>query len=300
MRFVATADQRLAFGLSYFDKDIQTTTNLDSANTFSVDTARAGFVVRFQQFIVYNETNGTPGFQEGGDAIIRAVDFDDIARLGQAAAGWTFTVNAGVRDIGNNDNVRFVTVKSTNGIFAMRAFAGDRPFRVDGNRVRPDDVKISFAVNTSAIPNFDQTSYKIAIRAVIISATTRKQVDNTDGTAEVDAGGDAVASVKFNWAKTVNVTANAQRVSASVVTDIVASYANSTILAGFSSSFTATRLTWSLATDANIVGKRLEWDPAAAATVDYTALDGAASAAPATVVSFVFAILFAAVSLLLL
>jgi hypothetical protein len=101
----------------------------------------------------------------------------------------------------------------------------------------------------------------------------------------------------FNWAKSVNVTgAGLARVQAAVITDINNQYSNSTVLGGFSANYTATRLTWSFAPSVDYGGRVLEWDPAAAANVDYSALD----ASSATSVTFsVFGMLLVVLASLL-
>lgn len=174
-----------------------------------------------------------------------------------------------------------------------------RPFRVDGNRVRPDDVKITFVVNTTRIANFVSSGYKIALRAVVISATSRYSNDGTDS-QELSISGDAMVKTGFNWAKSVNLTgAGLAKVQAAVVTEINAQYSNSTILNGFSANYTATRVTWSLATDAaTLVNRSIEWDPAAAAAVDYAALDSTNTSAAASICFSVAGFLAAVIAVL--
>lgn len=123
IRFVASADGRLAFGFSYFDKDITAMTNLDASTTFGLEAARAGFVVRFQSLIVYQESNGQAGFQDS-DTVINSYNFDDLPRI---AAPWAFNVDTNTaRTLADGNAFRAVTIRSTNGVFAMRAFVGDQ------------------------------------------------------------------------------------------------------------------------------------------------------------------------------
>jgi hypothetical protein len=125
IRFVATADGRLAFSLGYFDKDITANTNtLDSTTTYGLDAARAGFAVRFEHIIVYQESNSVPGFQQGNDTVIATYDLSDLPRV---AAPWAFTVDTpAARTLPDGNTIRSVTIRSTNGIFALRGFVGDQ------------------------------------------------------------------------------------------------------------------------------------------------------------------------------
>jgi hypothetical protein len=56
-----------------------------------------------------------------------------------------------------------------------------------------------------ASATFTQAGYKIAIRVVVISATSRLSTDASDA-QELNIGGDAIVKTAFNWAKSCNVT----------------------------------------------------------------------------------------------
>lgn len=286
---MATSDGRLAFAISYFDRDI-TASTLVNSGTFGIETARAGFAVRFQDLIVYNETNGNVGFQET-DQVVRIIDLDTLTRPAAVAAGWGFNVATNTRTFGDGNNVHVLNLRTVNNALALRVFAGDHPFRVDGNRVKPDELKISFMINGSspAIPPL-ASGLRVALRAVVIAGTSRRTIDGTAST-ELAVSGDRVVSTAFNWAKQVNVTSNGNRVTANVHTEIVATYENATLTSDFASSFTATRLVWSLAYDYDVGNRVIEWDPAAAAAVDYAALDSAGVALSQPVVLAVLALL---------
>ncbi len=132
-------------------------------------------------------------------------------------------------------------------------------------------------MNTTRIAAFTQAGYKLAIRAVVISSTSRTSTDGSDA-QEINVSGDAIVKTAFNWAKSVNVTgAGLARVQAAVVTEINNQYSNSTTLGGFSGSFTATRLTWSFAPSVDYGGRVLEWDPSANTNVNYDALDASSA-----------------------
>lgn len=160
-------------------------------------------------------------------------------------------------------------------------------FHVDGNRVRPDDLKITFAFNTSVFQNWQDT-WKLAIRAVVISATARTESTIGTNTSSIDVSGDSIVKTGFNWAKSVNITRNGERIVSSVLHHTEMSYTadNVKILAGLSG-YTATRVTFSLGYDhGNLTGRVVEWDPAAAVEVDYAALDASATPASASTLAF--------------
>lgn len=125
IRFVATADGRLAFALSYFDRELTATSNtLDSTTTYGLESARAGFAVRFEHIVVYQEANSVTGFQEGADTVIASYD---LTNLPPVAAPWSFSVDTpAVRTLPDGNTVRSLTIRSTNGVFALRGYVGEQ------------------------------------------------------------------------------------------------------------------------------------------------------------------------------
>jgi len=203
-----------ALAFEYFHESAETF-NATTTNYTNVNASLFAFIFRFYLVFEYNEMNGIAGFQNGSDLITGLYD------LSNAALPWNDMVINATDVIGSDGNTYklfYVTIQTTDQVFALRFTVAGTNVNVPGAHLNPESAKIDLFIqwfqplhvaaawttgpsDPEVYPNA-QVGFGLAMGALAEAASTSPANDNQNPTVNFTAG-EYVGY--FSWAMEVDV-----------------------------------------------------------------------------------------------